>query len=92
MKYCYIYTGDKNKEDRLKRIDNVLEKIENDVIFAVNDLQSISYLTQKGFKALNVDAVMDLFNLLNPDDEILFCTPEDTTVLKASFANAKEVC
>ena len=92
MKYVYVYTGDRKKEDRLKRIDKAIEKLEDkDVVFVVNDLQSIAYLKDKGFKALNIDAIADLFNLLTPDDEIILCTPEDTTIVKASF-RTKEIC
>jgi len=94
-KYCYIYTGDKNKKERLKRIDKALEeikKLNEDVVFVVNDLQSIAYLKEKGFKALNIDAAEDLFNLLEPDSIIYLCTPEDTKIIKASFRNAREIC
>ena len=92
MRYIYVYTGDRKKEERLKRIDKAIEKLENkEVVFVVNDLQSIAYLKNKGFKALNIDAIADLFNLLTPDDEIVLCTPEDTTIIKASF-RAKEIC
>ena len=93
MKYVYVYTGDRKKEDRLKRIDKAIESLEDkNIVFAVNDLQSIAYLKEKGFKALNIDAITDLFNLLTPDDEIILCTPEDTLLVKASFANTKELC
>jgi hypothetical protein len=94
-KYCYIYTGDKKKEERLKRIERALEeikKLKEDVVFAVNDLQSIAYLKEKGFKALNIDAAEDLFNLLKPDSVVYLCTPEDIKIIKASFVNAKEIC
>ncbi len=94
-KYCYIYTGDKSKKERLKRIDKALEeikKLNEDVVFVVNDLQSIAYLKEKGFKALNIDAAEDLFNLLEPDSIIYLCTPEDTKIIKASFRNAREIC
>jgi len=94
-KYCYVYTGDKNKEDRLKRIDKVineLQKLNENVVFAVNDLQSIAYLNKKGYKALNLDALADIYNLITHDDFLYICTPEDTTLLKASFANVKEIC
>ena len=93
MRYVYVYTGDRKKEDRLNRINRAIENLDDkDVIFVVNDLQSIAYLKENGFKALNVDAIDDLFNLLTPDDEIILCTPEDTLIVKASFANAKEIC
>jgi len=95
MRYCYIYTGDRKKEDRLKRVDEALEYVKNldeEVVFAVNDLQSIAYLKEKGFKALNIDAAPDLLNLMTPDDSVILCTPEDTTLIKASFADVKEIC
>ena len=95
MKYCYIYTGDRNKEDRFKRIDKAIEyvkKLNEEVIFAINDLQSIAYIKEKGFKALNLDALADLFNLLTPDDSVILCTPEDTLLVKASFRNVEEIC
>jgi len=94
-KYCYIYTGDKVKDDRIKRIEKVLnelEKLNENVVFAVNDLQSISYLNEKGYKALNIDALADIYNLITHDDFLYICTPEDTTLLKASYANVKELC
>jgi len=94
-KYCYVYTGDKNNEERLKRINRAIEAVKNlneEVIFAVNDLQSISYLKDRGYKALNIDAAQDLFNLLTPDDSLLICTPEDVTYIKASYNNVKEIC
>ncbi len=91
-KYCYVYTGDRVKEDRLKRIDKAIENINDEVIFAVNDLQSIAYLNEKGYKALNIDALQDLFNLLAPDDIIYLCTPEDTSLIKVSYRNVKEIC
>ena len=95
MKYCYVYTGDKNKDDRLKRIDKAMDyvkKLNEEVIFAVNDLQSIAYIKEKGFKALNLDALMDLLSLMTPDDSVILCTPEDTLIIKASFADVKEIC
>jgi len=95
MKYCYVYTGDRNKEDRLKRIDEAIDYVKNldeEVIFAVNDLQSIAYIKEKGFKALNLDALMDLLNLMTPDDSVILCTPEDALMIKASFADVKEIC
>ena len=92
MKYVYVYTGDRKKENRLNRIDRAINKLEDtNIVFVVNDLQSIAYLKEKGFKALNIDAIVDLFNLLTAEDEIYLCTPEDTKLIKAGF-NAKELC
>ena len=92
MKYVYVYTGDRNKQERIKRLDKAIKSLKDyNIVFVVNDLQSIAYLKENGFKALNVDAIVDLFNLLTPDDEVLLCTPEDTTIVRASF-NSKEIC
>ena len=88
MKYVYVYTADNKKFDRLKRASEI-----KDAVFCVNDIESIVYLREKyGIKAMNIDAIVDLFNLLEADDEIILCTPEDTKLVKASFANSKELC
>ena len=93
MLYIYVYTGDKDRNR--KTLNDVIEKVKEineDFVFAVNDLQSIAYLKEKGYKALNVDAIQDLFNLLTPDDKVYLCTPEDKRVILASFRNSKEIC
>ena len=88
MKYVYVYTADDKKFQRLDKAS----KIKN-AVFCVNDLESIAYLREKyGIKAMNLDALVDLFNLLKAEDEIILCTPEDITLVKASFANTKELC
>ena len=88
MKYAYVYTVDDKKFDR---IDKVIREVK-DVVFCVNDIESIVYLREKyGIKAMNLDAAIDLFNLLEADDEIYLCTPEDIKIIKASF-KAKELC
>ena len=88
MKYVYVYTADDKKFDRL---DKVAKEI--DVVYCVNDIESIAYLREKyGIKAMNIDAAADLFNLLEADDEIYLCTPEDTKIIVASYANSKELC
>ncbi len=87
MKYAYIYTADDKKFERL---DKVAKEI--DAVYCVNDIESIVYLREKyGIKAMNLDAAADLFNLLEADDEIYLCTPEDIKIIKASF-NSKELC
>ena len=87
MKYVYVYTADEKKFDRLDRAAEI-----KDAIFCVNDIESIAYLREKyGIKAMNIDAVVDLFNVLEMDDEIYVCTPEDIKIIKASF-KMKEIC
>ena len=87
MKYVYVYTADADKFERL----NKAAKIKN-AIFCVNDIESIAYLREKyNIKALNIDAVIDLVNLLEMGDEVYLCTPEDIKIIKSSF-KAKEIC
>jgi len=88
LKYAYIYTADDKKFERL---DKVAKEI--DAVYCVNDIESIVYLREKyGIKAMNLDAAADLFNLLEADDEIYLCTPEDIKIIVASYANSKELC
>jgi len=88
MKYVYVYTADDKKFKRLDKASEI-----KDAVFCVNDIESIAYLREKyGIKAMNIDAIVDLFNLLEADDEIILCTPEDTKLIKASFINSKELC
>ncbi len=87
MKYVYVYTADEKKFDRLDKAAKI-----KDAVFCVNDIESIAYLREKyNIKALNIDAIIDLLNLLELDDEIILCTPEDTKTIKTSF-KAKELC
>ena len=87
MKYVYVYTADDKKFERLDKVAKEL-----DAIYCVNDIESIAYLREKyGIKAMNIDAAADLFNLLEADDEIYLCTPEDTKIIMASF-KSKELC
>ena len=89
MKYAYVYTADDKKFERL---DKTAQKIK-DALYCVNDIEGIVYLREKyGIKAMNVDAAADLFNVLEADDEIYLCTPEDIKIIMASFANSKELC
>ena len=90
MLYIYVYTADNKKFDRLNKVIEFIK--DKDVIFCVNDLESIAFIKSRGFKAMNVDALIDLFSLDNGSDEFYICTPEDSTYLKASFANVKDIC
>ena len=90
MLYVYVYTADNKKFERLNKAIKFIKN--KDVIFCVNDLESIVFIKSKGFKAMNIDALIDLFNLNSGDDEFYICTPEDSTYLNASFINVKEIC
>ena len=90
MLYVYVYTNDNKKFERLNKTIKFIKG--RDAIFCVNDLESIAFIKSRGFKVMNVDALIDLFNLNDGCDEFYICTPEDSTYLKASFANIKEIC
>ena len=88
-KYVYVYTADDKK---FQRLDKAASEVK-DAVYCVNDVESIAYLREKyGIKAMNTDAIVDLFNVLEADDEIYVCSPEDVSIVKASFRNFKELC
>ena len=91
MTYIYVYTDDKDKFERIKKAVEVAKNLDETPVFCVNDLEAIEEVNKNGFKAMNVDALQDLFNLSDGSDTFYISTPEDTTYLKAVFANVKEI-
>jgi hypothetical protein len=89
--YIYVYTADKDKFDRIKKAVEFAKSLDETSVFCVNDLESIGEVRKHGFKAMNVDALQDLFNLSDGSDTFYISTPEDTAYLKAAFANVKEI-
>ncbi|WP_456479245.1 hypothetical protein [Nautilia sp.] len=91
MTYIYVYTADKDKFKRIEKAVEVAKSLDETLVFCVNDLEAIEEVRKNGFKAMNVDAIADLFNLSDGSDTFYISTPEDTTYLKAAFANVKEI-
>ncbi len=91
MIYVYVYTADKDKFERIKKAVEVAKNLDETPVFCVNDLEAIEEVRKHGFKAMNVDALQDLFNLSDGSDTFYISTPEDATYLKAAFANVKEI-
>ena len=91
MTYIYVYTADEQKFDRIKKAIDFAKTLNETPIFCVNDLEAIDEVRKGGFKAMNVDAIEDLFSLSDGSDTFYIITPEDSTHLKASFANVKEI-
>jgi hypothetical protein len=89
--YIYVYTADKDKFERIKKAVEVAKTLNETPVFCVNDLEAIEEVRKNGFKAMNVDALQDLFNLGDGGDTFYISTPEDTTYFKASLANVKEI-
>ncbi len=92
MIFAYVYTADNKKEDRIKKMVDYVKENNLKPTFAVNDIQGIGIVNSYGFKAMNVDAIIDLVNLSDGGDEFLLCTPEDSSYIKASFKDVKEIC
>ncbi|RUM57572.1 MAG: hypothetical protein DSY40_00740, partial [Nautilia sp.] len=73
MIYVYVNTSDYD----LKKIDEALkkmQKLEKDFRFLVNDIRSIDYLREKGYKAVNLDSFEDVFNIVTHDDKLYYQT------------------
>ena len=86
----YIYIDTKNY-DYLK-LDMALEMANNKNLeqftFLVNDIRSIDYLREKGYKAVNLDGFEDVFNIVTHDDKLYYNTDEDDTFVKIQFPNS----
>jgi hypothetical protein len=91
MTYVYV---DTTRYD-FKKIDETLEKAKNlgleNFRFLVNDIRSIDYLREKGYKAVNLDGFPDVFNIVTLDDKLYYQTDEDDTLVKIQYANAKKI-
>jgi len=88
----YIYVDTRNY-DYLK-IDKALEYAKKESIqdfrFLVNDIRSIDYLREKGYKAVNLDGFEDVFNIVTHDDKLYYNTDEDDTFVKIQYPTAKK--
>ena len=86
----YIYVDTKNYD--YSKIDKALEYAKqenlNDFRFLVNDIRSIDYLREKGYKAVNLDGFEDVFNIVTHDDKLYYNTDEDDTFVKIQFPNS----
>jgi len=90
MIYVYVNTADYD----LEKIDEALEKmkkLEKDFRFLVNDIRSIDYLREKGYKAVNLDSFEDVFNIVTHDDKLYYQTDEDDRLVKIQYANATKI-
>jgi len=83
----YIYVDTKSYD--YSKIDKALEYAKKehlkDFRFLVNDIRSIDYLREKGYKAVNLDGFEDVFNIVTHDDKLYYNTDEDDTFVKIQF-------
>jgi hypothetical protein len=90
MTYLYIYTGDRQWEERIEKGVEWARKggfTPESLLFCVNDVKGIEKVQQLGFKALNLDAPVDLINLATKGDQIYLLTPEEIGPLPTYFPN-----
>jgi hypothetical protein len=89
----YIYVDTKDYD--FSRIDYALNWAKQHNLknfrFLVNDIRSIDYLREKGYKAVNLDGFEDVFNIVTFDDELYYYTDEDDTFVKIQYNNAKKI-
>ena len=88
----YIYVDTKNYD--YSKIDKALEFAKkenlNDFRFLVNDIRSIDYLREKGYKAVNLDGFEDVFNIVTHDDKLYYNTDEDDEFVKIQYPTSKK--
>ena len=91
MTYIYVDT----KKDYLNKIDEALNKAINlklkDFRFLVNDIRSIDYLREKGYKSVNLDSFEDVFNIDTHDDKLYYQTDEDDKFVKIQYSNTQKI-
>jgi hypothetical protein len=92
-KMIYVYVD--TKKDYIERVEEALNKAINlglkDFRFLVNDIRSIDYLREKGYKAINLDSFEDVFNIVTHDDELYYQTDENDEFVKIQYSNAKKI-
>jgi len=90
MIYIYIDTKDYDYSKIDKALEYITNNNLNDIRFLVNDIRSIDYLREKGYKAVNLDSFADVFNIVTHDDLLHYHTNEDDTFIKIQFPTAKK--
>jgi len=88
----YIYVDTKDYD--YSKLDMALEYANKENLenfrFLVNDIRSIDYLREKGYKAVNLDGFEDVFNIVTHDDFLYYHTDEDDTFVKIQFPTSKK--
>jgi ethanolamine utilization cobalamin adenosyltransferase len=77
--------------DRLEKGLEFAKTISDEVKFLVNDIRSIDFLRQNGYKAINLDGIIDCINIVTFDDKLYLLTDEDTKFLKLQFSTAEDI-
>jgi hypothetical protein len=88
----YIYVDTKDYD--YSKLDKALEFAKQENLekfrFLVNDIRSIDYLREKGYKAVNLDGFEDIFNIVTFDDKLYYNTDENDELVKLQYSNARK--
>jgi hypothetical protein len=87
MEYIYIFTGDREWEERLEKGVKFAKTLAGPVLFGVNGVRAICKLEEMGFKGVNLDSVLDLPNWVERGAKVWVWTPEEWEFLKSYLPN-----
>ena len=90
MIYIYVDTKDYDYSKLDKALEFAKQEGLEDFRFLVNDIRSIDYLREKGYKAVNLDGFEDIFNIVTFDDKLYYNTDENDELVKLQYSDARK--
>ena len=90
MVYIYVDTKDYDYSKLDKALEFAKQEGLEDFRFLVNDIRSIDYLREKGYKAVNLDGFEDIFNIVTFDDKLYYNTDENDELVKLQYSDARK--
>jgi len=90
MIYIYVDTKDYDYTKLDKALEYAQKENIKEFIFLVNDIRSIDYLREKGYKAINLDGFEDVFNVVTHDDKLYYNTDENDEFVKIQYPTSKK--
>ena len=90
MIYIYVDTKDYDYSKLDKALEFAKQEGLEDFRFLVNDIRSIDYLREKGYKTVNLDGFEDIFNIVTFDDKLYYNTDENDELVKLQYNDARK--
>ena len=90
MVYIYVDTKDYDYSKLDKALEFAKQENLEEFRFLVNDIRSIDYLREKGYKTVNLDGFEDIFNIVTFDDKLYYNTDENDELVKLQYSNARK--